>query len=142
MELEDIDSENLKYRLFASRRFLPMFLAAFLGSFNDNMLRSGLVVLIAYSAEHGVELFAKPAVLVTICSALLVLPMALFSSIAGQLADKFDKASMLKIAKFAEIMIMLAATYGFYSQNVLMLMVLLFFSGTHSSFYIPIKFSI
>lgn len=133
---------NLKYNLFANRRFLPMFLASFLGTFNDNLLRSGLVVLIAYSAEHGISLFADPKILVTLCSALLVLPMVLFSSVAGQLADKCDKALLVKLTKLAEIFIMLGVAYGFYSQNVILLMSLLFISGTHTTFVIPIKFSI
>jgi acyl-[acyl-carrier-protein]-phospholipid O-acyltransferase/long-chain-fatty-acid--[acyl-carrier-protein] ligase len=134
--------KNLKYSLFASRRFLPMFLATFLGTFNDNVVRSGLVVLIAYSAKHGISLFANPEVLVTLCSALLVLPMVLFSSIAGQLADKYDKAILVNFAKLAEIFIMLGVCYGFYNHNIMLLMSLLFISGTHTTFYIPIKFSI
>ena len=42
-----VDIIHLKYGLFLQRRFLPMFLAQFLGSFNDNLLRNGLVVMIA-----------------------------------------------------------------------------------------------
>lgn len=142
MELEKLHLKNQKYSLFACRRFLPMFLATFLGTFNDNVLRSGLVVLIAYSAKHGIKLFADAEILVTLCSGLLVLPMVLFSSIAGQLADKLDKAMLLRFTKMAEVAIMLTAAYGFYSQNIILLMCLLFISGTHSTFFVPIKFSV
>jgi MFS family permease len=142
MELENLHLKNQKYSLFACRRFLPMFLATFLGTFNDNVLRSGLVVLIAYSAKHGIKLFADAEILVTLCSGLLVLPMVLFSSIAGQLADKLDKAMLLRFTKMAEVAIMLTAAYGFYSQNIILLMCLLFISGTHSTFFVPIKFSV
>ncbi len=142
MELETIHIADLKYKLFSSQRFLPMFLATFLGTFNDNLIRAGLVVMIAYASQHNLSLPIKPEILVTICSALLILPMVLFSSLAGELADKYDKATLVKITKLAEIFIMSAAAFGFAEKNITLLMVLLFFSGTHSAFYVPIKFSI
>ena len=61
----------------------------------------------------------------TICSALLVVPFILFSSLAGQVADKFEKGRLVTITKVAEIAIMLMAFYGFQTQNVLLLMILL-----------------
>jgi acyl-[acyl-carrier-protein]-phospholipid O-acyltransferase/long-chain-fatty-acid--[acyl-carrier-protein] ligase len=142
MELEALELQNLKYSLFSKRRFLPIFLATFLGAFNDNMLRSGLVVMIAYSASKGIALPTRPEILVTICSALLVLPMLLFSSLAGTLADKLEKSFLVVCTKIAEMGIMTAACYGFATQNIYLLMGMLFISGTHTAFYSPIKFSI
>lgn len=142
MEIDGLHLTNLKYKLFANRRFLPMFLAVFLGTLNDNIIRAGLIVMIAYAAQHNIALSTKPEILVTICSGLLVLPMVLFSSIAGQLADKYEKSRLVVFTKFAEIFIMLAASYGFYYHNITLLMFLLFISGTHSAFAVPIKFSI
>lgn len=138
----DIDIQNLKYSLFTKRRFLPIFLATFLGAFNDNLLRSGLVVLIAYSASKGIKLPVPPEILVTVCSALLVLPMLLFSSLAGALADRFEKSKLVVMTKVVELGIMGAAYHGFATQNIYLLMGLLFISGTHTTFYSPIKFSI
>lgn len=143
MELEGLDElEKLKYSLFRKRRFLPIFLATFLGAMNDNLLRSGLVVLIAYSGSKGIHLPTRPEILVTVCSALLVIPMLLFSSVAGALADKFEKSQLVVWTKLAELAIMFCAMYGFATQNITLLMVLLFVSGTHTTFYSPIKFSI
>ncbi len=141
MDLPDIT--HLKYRLFLKRRFLPIFIAQFFGSFNDNMLRNGLVVLIAYASNHGIDLpVEKPAVLVTMCAALLVMPFIIFSSVAGQLADKIEKARLVTYTKIAEILIMSVAYWGFYTHNIYLLMVMLFISGTHSTFFGPIKYSI
>ena len=137
-----MELEKLKYSLFLKRRFAPMFWATFLGAFNDNMLRSGLVVLIAYSAGKGINLPARPEILVTICSALLVMPMIIFAPLAGALADKFEKSFLVVCTKIAELLIMLVALYGFATQNIPLLMLLLFFSGMHTTFYSPIKFSI
>src|SRR5580704_17656346 len=142
MELEGLALQNLKYSLFRKRRFLPIFLATFLGAFNDNLIRSGLVVLIAYGAGKGIALPARPEILVTICSALLVIPLLLFSSIAGTLADKFEKSQLVRITKCVEVGIMGCVFFGFATHNILLLMCLLFVSGTHTTFYSPIKFSI
>ncbi len=138
-----MDIVYLKYGLFKTRRFLPVFIAQFLGAFNDNLLRSALVVLITYAADYNVILpMDKPAVLVTLASALLVIPFILFSSIAGQVADRFEKARLVTYTKYVEILIMLTALYGFETRNVVLLMLLLFASGTHSTFFGPIKYSI
>jgi len=142
MEMETLHIEHLKYSLLTKRRFLPLFLATFLGSFNDNLLRSGLVVLIAYSATQGIELPTRPEILVTICSALLILPLMLFSSLAGPLADKYEKSRLVVLAKLAEVAIMAGAFYGFATHAIYLLMALLFISGTHTAFYGPIKYSL
>ena len=142
MEIEGLHLETLKFKLFLRRRFLPIFLATFLGAFNDNLIRSGLVVLIAYSASKGIALPLQPQILVTLCSALLMIPLILFSSIAGSLADKFEKSRLVVIAKIAEVVIMGLAFVGFQTENIPLLMVMLFFSGCHTTFYSPIKFSI
>jgi acyl-[acyl-carrier-protein]-phospholipid O-acyltransferase/long-chain-fatty-acid--[acyl-carrier-protein] ligase len=119
-----------------------MFLSTFLGTFNDNLLRSGLVVLIAYSEIKGIKLPTRPEILVTICAALLIMPSLVFSSIAGTLADKYPKSRLVMFTKIAEVGIMIGAFYGFAHQNIFLLMGLLFISGTHTTFYLPIKFSI
>ncbi len=131
-----------KYGLFLKRRFLPIFVSQFLGGFNDNLLRSGLIVLIAYADQRGIALPFDAEVLVTICSALLVAPFILFSYLAGQMADKYEKAGLVTLVKIAEVGIMCVVFYGFATENIYLLMVMLFISGTHSTFFGPIKYSI
>jgi acyl-[acyl-carrier-protein]-phospholipid O-acyltransferase/long-chain-fatty-acid--[acyl-carrier-protein] ligase len=140
--MDNSETKKLKYGLFLKRRFLPVFLATFLGGFNDNVLRSGLTVLLAYAATKHIELPTRPEILVTVASALLMIPLILFSSIAGPLADKYEKSRLVVYTKIAELGIMATAFYGFSHQNIYLLMVLLFISGTHTCFYGPIKFSI
>ena len=142
MEINHLDLEKLKYSLFLKRRFLPIFLTVFLGTFNDNLLRSGLVVMIAYAASHDVTLPMRPEILVTICSALLGLPLLFFSCIAGPVADKYEKSRLAVYTKIAEVGIMIGAYIGFTTENIYLLMAMLFVSGTHSTFCGPIKFSI
>ncbi len=132
-----------KYGLFLTRRFWPIFWSQSLGALNDNLLRSGLVVMIAYAKVRGISLpLDREDILVTLCSGLLVLPLLLFSFLAGQLADKYEKARLITYTKFAEVGIMLGVWWGFETQNIYLLMALLFVSGTHSTFANPIKYSI
>ncbi|MBY0407447.1 MAG: MFS transporter [Rickettsiales bacterium] len=142
MDGEGLHIPPLKFKLFFRRRFLPIFLATFLGAFNDNLIRSGLVVLIAYSERRGIILPMQPEILVTLCSALLMVPLIFFSSLAGGLADKCEKSRLVVYAKVAEVAIMAVAFMGFATDNIPLLMVMLFFSGMHTTFYSPIKFSI
>ena len=54
----------------------------------------------------------------------------MFSGIAGQLADRYDKALVLKIVKAAEILIMGLAGLGFALHDITILLAALFMMGT------------
>src|SRR3990167_2788110 len=71
-----------QFELLRQRRFLPFFLTAALGAFNDNVFRNamlGLVIVIGLSNEQ-VALYANLA------PALFILPYFLFSATAGHIA--------------------------------------------------------
>jgi len=125
--------------LFTTRRFLPLFLTQFFGAFNDNMLKNAMIMLITFrmasSADHA-------QFLVTVAGGLFVLPFFLFSAMAGQLADKYDRAALTRIIKMAEIGIMLVAMAGFVMNSVAVLLVALFCMGMHSTFFGPIKYAL
>jgi hypothetical protein len=53
-----------------------------------------------------------------VIGALFILPFLLFSATSGQLADKFDKAVLIRFVKSLEIAIMVLAGWGFMAQNV------------------------
>ncbi len=125
---------------FASRRFLPLFVTQFLGAFNDNLLKNSLVMLITYRLASGENGDAQ--LLVTAAAGLFILPFFLFSATAGQVSDKIDRAKITRIIKFVEIIIMVAASIGFYTGSVWFLMTVLFMMGVHSTFFGPIKFAL
>ena len=83
--------------LLKSRRFLPLFITQFFGAFNDNIFKNALVIFITY--KIGQENGINPQILVTLVAFLFILPFFLFSALAGQIADKFDKAQIAKIIK-------------------------------------------
>ncbi|HET9639312.1 MAG TPA: acyl-[ACP]--phospholipid O-acyltransferase [Allosphingosinicella sp.] len=126
--------------LLGKRRFGPLFAVQFLGAFNDNLLKFALLFLAnfgLYAAEP-----AKAEMLATLATGLFILPYFLFSALAGQIADAWDKAKLVKAVKLAEILIMAFALAGFWLQSVPMLLGSLFAMGMHSTLFGPVKYSI
>jgi len=123
-------------RLLASRRFGPLFVAQGLGAVNDNMFKNALVVLALYRLE------SVGPVLVALAGGVFILPYALFSAAAGQLADKFDKARMIRLTKWWELGLMVLAAAGFLSGSILLLMLVLFGLGMQAAFFSPCKYGI
>lgn len=80
--------------------------------------------------------------IINLASILFILPFFLFSAIAGQVADRLEKSSLIRKIKLAEIGIMLSAAIGFYFDSIPLLLLTLFLMGTQSSLFGPIKYSI
>jgi 1-acyl-sn-glycerol-3-phosphate acyltransferase len=132
--------EKTQFRLLFERRFGPFFLTQLMGAFNDNVYKNALVILVAYhAADFG---SADPQTLPNYAAGLFILPFVLFSASAGQLADKFDKALLIRAIKAAGIGIMAVAAAGLYLKSLPLLLAALFLLGTHSTFFGPVKYSI
>ncbi|MEM7258204.1 MAG: MFS transporter, partial [Pseudomonadota bacterium] len=123
--------------LLRQRRFLPYFLTQFLGAFNDNVFKNALVIIITYKivSEHS-------SILVNLAAVIFILPYFLFSPLSGQLADKYEKSTLIRRIKWVEIGIMSLGVVGLYLNSIPALLFILFLMGTQSSFFGPIKFSI
>jgi MFS family permease len=129
-----------QFRLLREQRFLPFFSAQALGAFNDNLLKNVLVVLATYQTARYTRL--DPKLLVNLAGGLFILPFVLFSGVAGQLADRFDKAAVLKVVKAAEVLIMGLAAAGFLVHDLSLLLASLFLMGVHSTFFAPAKYGL
>jgi len=128
------------FSLLAKRRLGPMFVVQFLGAFNDNLLRSALLLLATYTVYANDPGQAEQ--LATIAAGLFTAPYFLFSALAGQLADRIDKARLVRFVKAAEVLIMGVGLTGFALQSIPILLVALFLMGVHSTFFGPVKYSI
>lgn len=131
---------NSQFSLLKDRRFGPLFGTQFLGAFNDNVFKNALIILITYYAAAKMGVDAN--LLVTGAAGIFILPFFLFSALAGQLADRYEKSQLIRYIKIAEILFMLTAAIGFYMENTYMLLGVLFLMGTQSAFFGPIKYSI
>jgi len=126
--------------LLARRRFGPLFLTQFCGAFNDNVFKNALVLLITF--QSGAVFGLAPALAVQLAAGLFILPFFLFSALAGQFADKFEKTRLIRLIKLVEIGIALIAAAGFVSRHAELLLAALFLMGLHSTFFGPLKYSI
>ena len=129
-----------QYRLLRQRRFLPFFVTQACGAFNDNLFRNVLIILVTYQAGRWSTL--RPELLTNIAAGLFILPFVVFSGMAGQLGERFDKTLILKIIKALEVLIMLVAGIGFLQHKVALLLFALFLMGVHSTFFAPAKYGL
>jgi MFS family permease len=126
--------------LLKTHRFAPLFGTQFLGAFNDNLFKNTLAVLLTFQAAEWTSI--SSALLAPLIGAVFILPFFLFSGLAGELADKFDKARLARIVKVWEIFLMVIATVGFATHSFSTLMLIIFGMGMHSTLFGPIKYSI
>jgi 1-acyl-sn-glycerol-3-phosphate acyltransferase len=133
-------SESNQFRLLRERRFLAFFVAQACGAFNDNLFKNVLVILVTYQATRWSTL--HPELLANIAAGLFILPFVVFSGLAGQLGERFDKARILKSVKALEIAIMIMAGIGFAQHRVALLLFALFMMGVHSTFFAPAKYGL
>ncbi|MBS0358545.1 MAG: MFS transporter [Proteobacteria bacterium] len=126
--------------LLKTSRFLPLFLTQFLGAFNDNVYKNSLVILITYTLSNAVSF--NPEILITLAAGIFILPFFLFSALAGQLADTFEKSRLIRYTKLIEVTLAFIACIGFYLHNIYLLMLVLFLLGTQATFFGPMKYSI
>ena len=128
-----------QFKLLTQKRFAPFFCTQFLGAFNDNIFRNGLIILLTFK---GIEVFGLNASqIANVAGALFILPYFLFSAIAGQIADKYEKSILIKSTKLLEIILMVTATFVLLTENYSFLLFILFLMGFQSSLFGPVKYA-
>lgn len=132
------DAPANQFALLTQRRFGPFFWTQFLGAGNDNLFKFAFTVLVTYQLNVS---WLQPKIAGLVIGALFILPFLLLSATAGQLADKYDKAAIMRSVKLLEIAIMGLAAWGFWTQGVEVLLACVFLMGTHSSLFGPVKYA-
>ncbi len=133
-------STTSQTKLLLRRQFGAFFVTQLLSAFNDNFFKNALVIWI--SSTQAKAFGMTPAAMISLCSAVFILPFFLFSATAGQLSDRYEKTPLVRIIKGAEIVIMSMAAIAFLQGNLSVLLGSLFLMGMHSAFLGPIKYSI
>ena len=128
-----------QFQLFKHRRFSAMFFTQFLGAFNDNIFKQALILVLTYTAAS--QLGIEVSILNNLAAMLFILPYFLFSALAGQIADKFEKSKLTRLTKLLELTIMVIAAVGFIFEWYALLFIALFLMGTQSTFFGPIKYA-
>jgi 1-acyl-sn-glycerol-3-phosphate acyltransferase len=127
-------------RLLFQRRFLPYFVAQALAACNENLLRNLLVLAATYHTLRYTR--TDPRILGILAGGLFLLPFVLLAGLSGQLADRFDKARIIRIAKLAELGIAGLAAVGFFTHSLALLLLALFLTGVESTFLAPAKYAL
>lgn len=127
-----------QFSLLKKRCFAPFFWTQFCGAANDNLYKFAITILLTYQWQTQ---WFPSSMAGVIIGGLFIFPFLLFSATSGQLADQYDKIRIMRNVKNAEIGIMLLATFGLYTQSVIILLVCIFLMGLHSTIFGPAKFA-
>jgi acyl-[acyl-carrier-protein]-phospholipid O-acyltransferase/long-chain-fatty-acid--[acyl-carrier-protein] ligase len=140
-----------------SRSYLGLIVAQFLAAFNDQAIH---IVAIFYAGDMLLQYAKLPHFdeknIITLVTSFFILPFFLFSTLAGMLADKYSKRSIIVFWKLAEVGITGLVLVGFLLPHAAALgwagprelavasafIVVsgVFLMGSHSTFFIPAKY--
>ena len=98
-----------------------------------------MIMFITFKLSQTPE---QTGLLITLAAGLFILPFFLFSSFAGQLADRYPKSKLIQKIKLSEVLVMLVGAVALMSQQLELLFITLFLMGTQSAFFGPLKYSI
>src|ERR1051325_3021146 len=131
---------NTQFVLMTARRFVPLFTTQTLGAFNDNLFKSAFVMLVTYSTAMSSSV--DPAVLSAMAGGALIAPFFLFSALAGELADRFERARLLQILKAAELVAVLCAAAALLVNSLALSFFTLFVLGVQAAFSSPVRYAL
>ncbi len=123
-------------RLLRTRRFLPLFLVQATGCLNDNLFKNAMVLLLVFRSAQAGAGFAA------IAGGVFILPYALFSAVSGQLADRFDKARLIRLNKISELLLMILGAVALSAAGAGGLLAVLFGLGLQATLFGPLKYGI
>lgn len=124
-------------RLLFTRRFGPLFAALVLGALNDNFFKNAVLIFILFrlAGPAGID----GGLLMPVGAGLFILPCFLFSATAGQLADHFDKARLVRWTKGLEVAFMVLCAGAVLAHSIWGMMAGLFLMGIQLALFSPLK---
>jgi acyl-[acyl-carrier-protein]-phospholipid O-acyltransferase/long-chain-fatty-acid--[acyl-carrier-protein] ligase len=142
-----------------SRTYIGLIVSQFLAAFNDQAIH---IVAIFYAGDMLITYAQVPYfhenTIIALVTSCFILPFFLFSTLAGMLADRYSKRTILVFWKVAEVGIMslalvgfvlpYAASFGWADPGTLaiwsasLVIGAVFLMGTHSAFFIPAKYGV
>lgn len=129
-----------QFAMLGQRRFGPFFLAQFLSSGNDNLLKFSLTLLVSMGWPVG-GLGMPLSLSGPLIGLLFLVPFVLCSVVIGPWVDRQDKAWLIRRLKGAELLLMALAAYGFWQAQAWALLGSVFGMGLYSACLGPAKFA-
>lgn len=124
-----------KRKLFTS--FASLNLTQFFTALNDNLYK--LLLIFFLINLQGVE---NSNTILSLAGAVFVIPFLLFASLAGTLADRFSKRSIIYFTRIVEIITTCLGLLAFVLNSALIGYIVLFLMATHSALFSPSKYGI
>ncbi len=131
-EETDTQKNDPKKGTLNSTSFLALLGTQFLGAMNDNMFRWFIIPI-------GKPIIGDAEAL-SLGLACFTLPYLLLASVAGYLADRFSKRTVIVACKVAEIFIMVLGIWAIQIGNIYLLFFIVALMGCQSALFGPAKF--
>lgn len=112
----------------------PLLATAFFGALHDTLLCAALLVLATQLVPAS-----QATLIALLAGGLILLPRFLVSGLAGRLADRCEKAGLIRRIKLAELAITCLAAAAILTRNPSLLLVAICATATRSAFLAPIK---
>lgn len=131
-------SEGL--HLLSTKRFFPLFLCQFLSALKHNFLRTVLVASITFKSATLPDFWR--VLLVSLSFGIGSLPYIIFSAIAGELSDKYDKAKLIYAIKAFDLLFTFFIIIGILVDHYTLILLGTFLTGCEAAVLGPVKYSI
>jgi MFS family permease len=112
----------------------------FLGAFNDNLYKWTLTFLVLAGLVRGAS--GKDAANLNLIAIVFIVPTLFFTSLAGWLADSFEKRRVLVTVKAFEMAVMLLAWAALRAGDFRLQLGVLFLLAAQFSFFSPAKYGV
>lgn len=117
--------------------FIALNLTQFFAALNDNLYK--LVLIFFVISVEGEE---HSNTILSLAGAIFVIPFILFAPLAGTLADRYSKRTVIYVTRLIDILSMGLAIVFFILKSVVGGYIVLFLTATHSAIFSPCKYGI
>ena len=139
LQHEYVQTAHTQFGLLVDRRFGPFYAVLLIAALNDQAFMQALVLALAYRTASFTSLGAD--LLQNLVQALLVLPLLAFSALAGQLADKYEKAALVRAALLVQLACMALGAAGLLLASLPLLFAALLLGGVQAALLSPVKYA-
>ncbi|MBT9583135.1 MFS transporter [bacterium] len=129
-----------QFSLLGQKRFSGIFWTQSIGAWTDCFFKQTLLALVVERKLGFMGLSHENIGL--LAGAIFMAPYFLFSATAGQLADKLDKASIIRKLKLTEIFFAVIGAIAIYYNSIDGCMLTLVFFAVQAAFFGPLKYAI
>ncbi len=127
-----------QFALMRQPRYAPFYWVCFLGTFNDNLLKFAITLMLTYQLSVP---WLPPEQVGPLLGALFTVPSLLLSAWFGMLADKHPLDALTRLGKSAEVLMMGLAAWAVWAREPAALVACVLLSGVHVTWFATVKYA-